>query len=142
MEDNSEKQMFKTLVTIWHFLWTPSRFFLSLLLIDPNVSTTKVLQTSSSYSVCGHNYMIKTKVAFLEGWLFSSQPEQFYPANQNNLKSFQKVLIGLKKAGPPKKPLLCWSCKLAKYNLPHLFLDCVASELLRRPIFDHSLFQR
>jgi len=38
--------------------------------------------------------MIKTKVAF------------FYPANQSNLKSFQKALIGWKKAGPPKKPLL------------------------------------
>jgi len=42
--------------------------------------------------------MIKTNVAFLEGWL--------YPANQSNLKSFQKALIGWKKAGPPKKPLL------------------------------------
>jgi len=42
--------------------------------------------------------MIKTKVAFLEG--------RFYPANQNNLKSFQKALIGWKKASPPKKPLL------------------------------------
>jgi len=29
-----------------------------------------------------------------------------YPANQGNLKSFQKALIGWKKAGPPKKPLL------------------------------------
>jgi len=35
--------------------------------------------------------MIKTKVAFL----------------------FQIVLIGWIKAGPPKKPLLFWSCKLA-----------------------------
>jgi len=33
--------------------------------------------------------MIKTKVDFLEGG--------FYPANQNNLKSFQKALIGWKK---------------------------------------------
>jgi len=33
-----------------------------------------------------------------------------YPANQNNLKSFQKALIGWK-AGSPKKPLLFYSCK-------------------------------
>jgi len=38
--------------------------------------------------------MIKTKVAFLEG--------RFYPANQSNLKSFQKALISWKKAGLPK----------------------------------------
>jgi len=37
----------------------------------------------------------------------------FYPSNQNNLKSYQKALIGWKKAGPPKKPLLFWSCKQA-----------------------------
>jgi len=50
--------------------------------------------------------MIKTKVAFLEG--------RFYSANQNNLKCYQKALIGCwKKAGPPKKPLLFWSCKQA-----------------------------
>jgi len=41
--------------------------------------------------------MIKTKVAFLEGWLLSSQSE----------------LIGWKKTSPPKKPLLFWSCKQA-----------------------------
>jgi len=98
-------------------------------------------------------YMIKTKVAFLEGRLLSSQSEQsenligwkkagppkshfcfdhvnnerqsrgpaclhdqnksgffwragFYSANQSNLKSFQKALIGWKIAGPPKQPLL------------------------------------
>jgi len=39
--------------------------------------------------------MIKTKVAFLEGRLLSS-----------NLKDLLKALIGWKKAGPPKKPLL------------------------------------
>jgi len=39
--------------------------------------------------------MIKTKAAF---WRAG-----FYPANQ---KSFQKALIGWKKAGPPKKLLL------------------------------------
>jgi len=42
--------------------------------------------------------MIKAKVAF---WRAG-----FYPANQSNLKSFQNALIGWKKAGPPKKPLL------------------------------------
>jgi len=30
----------------------------------------------------------------------------FYPANQSNLKSLKKTLMGWKKAGPPKKPLL------------------------------------
>jgi len=42
--------------------------------------------------------MIKTKVVF---WRAG-----FYLANQSNLKSFQKSLIGWKKAGPSKKPLL------------------------------------
>jgi len=42
--------------------------------------------------------MIKTKVAFLDGRLFS--------AKQSLLKTFQIVLIGWIKAGPPKKPLL------------------------------------
>jgi len=41
--------------------------------------------------------MIKTKVTF---WRVG-----FYPANQSNLKSYQKALIGWK-AGPPKTPLL------------------------------------
>jgi len=40
----------------------------------------------------------KTKVPF---WRAG-----FYPANQSNLKSFQKALIGCKKVGPLKKPLL------------------------------------
>jgi len=43
--------------------------------------------------------MIKTKVGFLES-------SGFYPTNQSNLKNYQKALIGWKKAGPPKKPLL------------------------------------
>jgi len=43
--------------------------------------------------------MIKTKVAFLEDRLLSSQLS-------SNLKSFQKALIGWKKSGPRKKPLL------------------------------------
>jgi len=30
----------------------------------------------------------------------------FYLANQSDLKSFQKALVGWKKNGPPKKPLL------------------------------------
>jgi len=42
--------------------------------------------------------MIKAKVAFLEGRLFSSQ--------SGFLKTFQIALIGWIKAGPPKKPLL------------------------------------
>jgi len=42
--------------------------------------------------------MIKTKVAFLEGRLLFSQSEQS--------EKFSKALIGWKKAGPPKKPLL------------------------------------
>jgi len=42
--------------------------------------------------------MIKTKVAFLRA--------DFYPVNQSSLKSIKKALIGWKKAGPPKKPLL------------------------------------
>jgi len=53
--------------------------------------------------------MIKTKMAFLEGRVF--------PANQNNLNSFLRALIGWKKSGPPKKPLLFWSCKQAIYEL-------------------------
>jgi len=43
-------------------------------------------------------YMIKTKVAFLEGWLLSSQSEQS--------EKFSKSPDWLEKAGPPKKPLL------------------------------------
>jgi len=39
--------------------------------------------------------MIKTKVAFLEGQLFS--------ANQGFMETFQIVLIGWIKVGPPKK---------------------------------------
>jgi len=48
--------------------------------------------------------MIKTKVAFLEGWLLSNQSEQ--SEKFSKIKSFQKSLIGWEKAGPPKKPLL------------------------------------
>jgi len=44
----------------------------------------------------------------------------FYPANQIILKKFQKVLIGWKKAGPPKKSLLFWSCKQANNAVSHL----------------------
>jgi len=47
----------------------------------------------------------------IQKWLFWSAG--FYPANQSNLKSFLKALINWKKAGPPKMPLLFWSCKLA-----------------------------
>jgi len=52
--------------------------------------------------------MIKTKVDFLE--------DRFYLANQSNLKSIQKALIGWKNAGPLKKPLLFRSCKQVNYE--------------------------
>jgi len=42
--------------------------------------------------------MIKTKVAFMEAG--------FYPSNQSSLKSIEKALIGWKRVGPPKKPLV------------------------------------
>jgi len=42
-------------------------------------------------------------------WLFWRAG--FYPANQRFLKSLQIDLIGWIKVGPPKKPLLFWSCK-------------------------------
>jgi len=58
--------------------------------------------------------MIKTKVAFLEGRLLFIQSEQF--------EKFSKALIGWKKAGPPKKPLLFWSCKQANYALLNPYL--------------------
>jgi len=51
--------------------------------------------------------MIKTKVAILEGRLLSSQSEQY--------ENFWKSSDWLEKAGPPKKPLLFWSCKQAIY---------------------------
>jgi len=49
--------------------------------------------------------MIKTKVAFWRA--------VFFPANQSALNTFLITLIGWIKAGPPKKPLLFWSCKQA-----------------------------
>jgi len=52
--------------------------------------------------------MIKTKVAFLEGRLLFSQPEQ--------LQKFSKSSDWLEKSRPFKKPLLFWSCKQAKYE--------------------------
>jgi len=52
--------------------------------------------------------MIKTKAAFLEGRLSSSQSEQ--------LKKYSKSSDWLKKAGPLKKPLFFWSCKQAVYR--------------------------
>jgi len=50
--------------------------------------------------------MIKIKVAFLEGRLFSSQSEFF--------KNCSDCSDWLDKS-PPKKPLLFWSCKQATY---------------------------
>jgi len=49
--------------------------------------------------------MIKTKVAFLEGWLLSNQSEQS--------EKFSKNSDWLEKSRPSKKPLLFWSCKQA-----------------------------
>jgi len=49
--------------------------------------------------------MIKTKVAFLEGRLLSSQSEHY---KKNSTGS-----DWLENAGPPKKPLLFWLCKQA-----------------------------
>jgi len=42
--------------------------------------------------------MIKTKVAFVEGWLLSNHSEQF--------KKYSKSSDWLEKTGPLKKPLL------------------------------------
>jgi len=46
--------------------------------------------------------MIKTRVAFLQGRLLSSQSEQFKVLKSSDW---------LEKTGPPKKPLLFCSCK-------------------------------
>jgi len=57
------------------------------------------------------------------GSLFTFWRAGFYPANQSNLKSIQKALIGWKKVGPLKKPLLFWSCKQVmgmRFTLPSL----------------------
>jgi len=54
-------------------------------------------------------YMIKAKVAFLEGRLFSSQ--------SGLLNTLQIALIGWIKAGPLKKATLFWSCKQAIYAI-------------------------
>jgi len=82
--------------------------------------------------------MIKTKVAFWRAGL--------YPANHSNLKSFLKALIGLKKAGPPKKPLLFWSCKqaidllrLRIQNYPLIFFAAIIYTLTAAvPLFHHN----
>jgi len=50
--------------------------------------------------------MIKTKVAFLEGRLFSSQSELF--------EYFLSFCDWPDKSRPSKKPQLFWSCKQAK----------------------------
>jgi len=59
----------------------------------------------------------------------------FYPANQSNLKSFWKALIGWKKAGPLKKPLLFWSCIQAKSLLACLH-DQNKSDFFGGPAFN------
>jgi len=53
--------------------------------------------------------MIKTKVAFLEGRIFSNQSEFF--------KYFLNCSDWLDKSRPPQKPLLFWSCKLAIFDI-------------------------
>jgi len=63
--------------------------------------------------------MIETKVTFLEG---------FYPANQNNLKSFQKALIGWKKAGPLKINQFCFD-HVNRLNLQLLLSVTAATEI-------------
>jgi len=76
--------------------------------------------------------MIKTKVAFLETRLLSSLSEQF--------KKYSKSSDWLKKAGPPKKPLLFWSCKQAIINTTQRGMrrsfdtsrTCIATEWLRK----------
>jgi len=55
--------------------------------------------------------MINTKVAFMEGRLLSGQSEQFEKLSKSS---------GWKKAGPPKKTLLFWSCKQANSNLANI----------------------
>jgi len=50
--------------------------------------------------------MIKTKVAFLEVRLLSSQSEQF--------KNYSKSYDWMEKSRPSKKPLLFWSWKQVK----------------------------
>jgi len=51
-------------------------------------------------------------------WLLSRGG--LYPANQSNLSCIQRALIGWKKAGPLKKPLLFYSCKQANRYVVNL----------------------
>jgi len=60
--------------------------------------------------------MIKIKVA------------GFYPANQGNLKSFQKALIGWKKAGPPKSHF-CFN-HVNRLNMPRFHVPFWLSYIL------------
>jgi len=90
--------------------------------------------------------MIKTKVAFLEGRLLSSQSEQSEKFSQSEQsEKFSKALIGWKKAGPPKKPLLLWSCKQAIYEKDSFFpkckpIDCADSS--RHDLLDTTFLTR
>jgi len=47
---------------------------------------------------------IEVIISLKQLWLFWRS--DFYSFNQSNLKSLEKALIGWKKAGPPKNPLL------------------------------------
>jgi len=58
------------------------------------VSQLATIDHTVSFIACLHDQ----KVACLDGRLFFSQSEQF--------KKYKKALIGWKKVGPPKKPLL------------------------------------
>jgi len=53
-------------------------------------------------------------LAFLEGWLLSSQLEQF--------KNSVKALIDWKKAGSPNKSLVFWTRKQDKYTVDQQYL--------------------
>jgi len=72
---------------------------------DPNLSFREKPDPGPEFGImvwCIYSLFTWSK----QKWLFWRAG--FYPANQNNLKSFQKALIGWKKAGLPKKPLLFW----------------------------------
>jgi len=68
--------------------------------------------------------MIKTKVAFLEGRLLSSQSRQY--------EKFSKSPDWLEKSRSSKKPILFWLCKQANttptvnqnYSLKPMKLNC------------------
>jgi len=68
-------------------------------------------------------------------WLFWRAG--FYPANQNNLKSFQNALIDWKKPALQKKPFLFWSCKQAICGLT---LQLGSATLARKYVWPKTYF--